>query len=142
MGGLTALRMGPLIGADRAIAAGPRFVWNIGRLLRDQPDIQAFDLLCQCRQPIATESYAVYSEGDPDDADSAARLAALFPGCTMIPLPSDEHNFAYVIKYTRKLDEYHRQIFDLDRKPDPAAMKLLLTRRSKLDPRRTFYLGL
>lgn len=142
MGGMTALRMGQLMEADRAIAAGGRFAWNVGRLLRNKGHIQPFDLLCHCRQPGATESYAIFSEGDATDAESANRLAAIYPGCHMIALPCDDHNFPYVIKKARKLDEYHREIFDLDRKPDPAALRLLLQRRSKLDPRRTFYFGL
>lgn len=142
MGGLVALRMGQLMKADRAIAAGGRFAWNVGRLLRRQAHVQAFDLLCHCRQGGTTESYAIFSDGDATDADSANRLAAMYPDCRLIPLPTDEHNFPFVIKKTRKLEEYHRELFDLDRKPDPARMKLLLNRRSKLDPRRTLYIRL
>ena len=36
MGGMPALRMGQLMEADRAIAAGGRFAWNVGRLLHSE----------------------------------------------------------------------------------------------------------
>ena len=140
LGGMAALRIGQLMGADRAISAGGRFSWNLGRLLRNEAYVQSFDLLCHCRQPMATESYALFSEGHPDDVESAGRLAAISPDCRLIPMPCDDHNFPHGIHKARRLDEYHRQIFDLNRKPHPAALRGLMEKRARLDPRRTFYL--
>jgi pimeloyl-ACP methyl ester carboxylesterase len=142
MGGLAALRAGQLMGADRAIAAGGRFAWNVGRMLRNEAHIQAFDLLCHCRQPDATESYAIFSEDNAEDAESAERLAAICTDCSLIPLPYDDHNFPHGIQKARRLDEYHREIFDLSRKPDPSVLRRLLKKRSRLDLRRTFYIKL
>ena len=139
-GGMAALRIGQLMGADRAIAAGGIFAWNVGRLLRNEAYIQAFDLLCHCRQARATESYAVFSEDNADDVESAERLAAICPECRLIPMPYGDHNFPYGIQKARRLDEYHREIFDVTRKPDPAMLRGLLRKRPKLDPRRTFYI--
>ena len=140
LGGLAALRIGQLMRADRAIAAGGRFAWNVGRLLRKEATIQAFDLLCHCRQPGATESYAIFSEDNVDDLENSERLATVCPDCRLIPMPYDDHNFPYGIQKARRLDEYHREIFHLSRKPDPAVLRNLLEKRSKLDPRRTFYI--
>ena len=140
LSGLAALRIGQLMGADRAISAGGRFSWNLGRLLRNEACVQSFDLLCHCRQPMATESYALFSEGHPDDVASAGRLAATSPGCCMIPMPYADHNFPHGIQKARRLDAYHREIFDPSRKPDPSVLRCLLRKRARLDPRRTFYL--
>ncbi|WP_367782905.1 hypothetical protein [Mesorhizobium marinum] len=142
MGGLPALRVGLLMGADRAVAAGGRFAWNIGRLLRGEKHVGAFDLLCRCRKPGKTEIYAIFSEGHDGDVESAQRLAAIRPDSRLLPLPCLDHNFVYEIQKARRLDEYHREIFDLRRKPDPAVLRRSLTKRSRLDPRRTFYIGL
>lgn len=139
MGGLVALRVGELMRADRAIAAGGRFAWNIGRLQGGKANVQSFDLLCECRQPAKTEGYAIYSKDNPSDAASAGRLAAICPQYTIIPMPWAAHNFPYGIHKARRLDQYHRQIFDLGRKPDAAVLASLFVRRPRLDPRRTFY---
>jgi len=141
MGGLAALRTGQLMRANRAIAAGGRFAWNIGRLLRQRAHPRAFDLLCECRQPTATESYALFSEGHSDDVESAARLAAIAPECHIVAMPCDDHNFPYAIHKARRLDDYHRQIFDLNRKPEAALLRSMPKKRSRLDPRRIFYIA-
>ncbi|MEQ1943059.1 hypothetical protein ABMA32_11650 [Mesorhizobium sp. VNQ89] len=138
-GGLVGLRMGQLMKADRAISAGGRFSWNIGRMLQGRPYAQSFDLLCHCRQDSTVESYALFSESDADDAEDARRLEAVFPACTIVPIQSDEHNFPQEMHKARRLDEYHRQLFDLDRKPDAEVLKGLVRKRSRFDPRRTFY---
>jgi hypothetical protein len=142
MGGLPALRIGHLMRADRAVAAAGRFAWNVGRLLHKDMHVQAFDLLCRCLQPGATEAYALFSEDNAEDAEDAARLAALCPACPLIPVPYDDHNFPYGIQRARRLVEYHREIFDLNRKPDPTALRRLFKKRPKLDIRRTFYIKL
>jgi pimeloyl-ACP methyl ester carboxylesterase len=126
MGGLVALRVGEMIDGDRAISAGGRFAWHVGRLLRQEGHIGAFDTICACSVPSGRRHYAIYSENNAEDSENAARLAAIRPQWTAIPMPSDDHNFPHVIHKARKLDEYHAQIFDLSRAPDPEALRTLL----------------
>lgn len=142
MGGIPAMRIGQLMEADRAIAAGGRFAWNIGRLLRNEAYIQPFDPLCHCRRTGPTEHYAIFSEDNKEDVENAERLAATCPDCRLIPMPHQDHNFPHAIQKCRRLDEYHREIFDLRCRPDPTVLRRSLKKRSRLDPRRSVFIRL
>lgn len=142
MGAIPAMRIGELMKADRAVAAGGRFAWHIGRLLRNQASIQPFDPLCHCREPGPTEHYVIFSEDNAEDVQNAERLAAMRPDCRLIPMPHREHNFPYAVQKCRRLDEYQREIFDLRRRPDPAVLRRSLMKRSRLDPRRNIFIRL
>lgn len=118
MGGFPALRMGGLLGADRAISAGGGPVWHVSRLARKEPTIKAFDLICDCRMPLGTPCYALFSDGNPDDVAAAAKLAVVMPQSRLASLASASHNFSYTIFRKGRLEEYHQEIFGLGRDPD------------------------
>jgi hypothetical protein len=118
MGGFPALRMGLLLGADRAISAGGRFPYHVKRLLDGSGAIGAFDLICQCRMPAATPCYALFSNGKEPDVQAATALAAIMPESRLGGIPGESHNFPIKIFSKGNLEEYFGQIFGLDREPD------------------------
>jgi hypothetical protein len=108
--GLTALRAGILLGADRAIAFGPRFNWHIGRLVRRGRAVPAFDLLCACGPRGQTKLLAVYSEGDADDAAHAARLGRMLPVDLRPIAGSDNHNVIHFLARAGRLQDFLLQV--------------------------------
>ncbi len=126
MGGFPALRAGEYLGADRAVSAGGRFVWHMARFKKQTAPVGAFDPICNCRMPFRTPCYALFSSGKADDLEAADQLAAIMGRGHAIGLPSSEHNFPFRMYLKGKLTEYHREIFDLAREPDPAKLRALL----------------
>lgn len=91
MGGLPALRAGRLMGTDRAISIGGRFVWHISRLIESGPTVGAFDCLCPSVAASA-RSLHVYGANDPIDPVHASQLARMLKDCRIVPSPLDVHN--------------------------------------------------
>lgn len=118
MGGLPALRLGRLLEADRAVSAGGRFVWHISRLVELKPTIGAFDLICDCRAPSRTRCYALFSHGSEEDAEGAARVAAIMPQSGLAAFSCAKHNFAFELFRKGVLAQYHGEVFGLEREPD------------------------
>ncbi len=126
MGGIPALRGGGLLGAAKAISVGGRFAWHPSRIESGDEYVNAFDLLCHCRAPMAVPSYLLYSEANPQDVEGAAMFAAISPASGRIAFPGRKHNFPYHIKLNGKLASYFSQLLDLEREPDPAQLRALL----------------
>ena len=126
MGGFPALRGGQMLGARRAVSVGGRFAWHPVKVRDGEKAVGAFDPICACRAPFATPCYALYAEGKKDDADHAAMLAAIMPGCVRVPMPYDKHNVAHAIARRNRLPAFFAELFDPDAEPDPARLRALL----------------
>jgi hypothetical protein len=126
MGGFPALRGGDMLGADRAISIGGRFVWHPARIKRGMEKIGAFDPICNCRAPFRVPCYLLYTGGKQLDVEHAEMLARIMPESRRIVLPGNDHNFPYQIRSKGRLDSYSAQIFDLTREPDEAKLRALL----------------
>jgi len=113
MGGFPALRMGGLLGADRAISVGGRPPDHIRRLTAGSPTINAFDLICNCRMPFATPCYVLFSAGKEQDVRAASALAAIMPDSRLGGVPCEGHNFPIRIFSKGNLGEYFSRLFDL-----------------------------
>lgn len=119
MGGFPSLRIGGLLGAERAISAGGRFPYHVKRLIEGDHTISAFDLLCNCRAPLlTTPGYVLFSEDKPPDLESASALAQIMPQTRLCGFACDSHNFPIRIYSKGNLAEYFDEIFGLDREPD------------------------
>jgi hypothetical protein len=125
MGALPALRAGDIIGADRAIAIGARFAWDIVRMAAHGERILAFDPLCACRQQGKTELFALYGDAMAIDAGNAARLSRAMPRCGIIELPFVQHNVLLPLLRNGRLAEFNRELFDLQRAPGEARLRAL-----------------
>jgi hypothetical protein len=125
MGGFPALRAGHILRADRAISAGGSLVWHVTRLRSGGKTVQAFDPICECSMPIRSESYVLYSEENAEDVKNAERVSAVICDAAVMPVPTRFHDFPFLIYKLGRLAEYHRQIFDLSRKPDHRRLRKL-----------------
>ncbi|MBB4648670.1 hypothetical protein GGQ99_000392 [Aminobacter niigataensis] len=125
MGGFPAIRAGNLMGADRAISVGGRYAWHPGSMAKGLR-VGAFDTLCNCRSPLTTRCYLLYSVGCREDLDHAAKLAAIAPASHRIGVPGRKHNFPMVLKDKGKLGGFHAEIFNLAREPDPSRIAALM----------------
>lgn len=125
MGGFPAIRAGNLMAADRAISVGGRFTWHPGSMAKGLR-VGAFDALCNCRLPLETPSYLLYSTGCREDVDHAAMLAAIAPASRRIGVPCRKHNFPIALKDKASLGGFHAEMFDLAREPDPARIAALM----------------
>jgi hypothetical protein len=126
MGGLPALRGCALLGADRTISSGCRFVWHPSRIKSGNEPISAFDLICHCRSPLPARSYLLYSEDNTEDVQAAAKLTAISPPIAKIEFPGNLHNFTYHIRKKGRLANYYSQIFDLNKELDPEKLRALM----------------
>ncbi len=126
MGGFPALRAGHRLKADRAISVGGSFAWHVGRIKNRGRTIGAFDPLCECNMPIRCPAFLLYAENNAEDAENVARATAIVSDATVIPVPTSDHLFPFKIYQRGNLEEYHRQIFDLDRNPDSSRLGSLL----------------
>lgn len=118
MGGFPALRMGGLLGAERAISVGGRPPDHIRRLTDGGATINAFDLICNCRVPFRTPCYLLFSAGKEQDVEAASALAAIMPGSRLGGIACEGHNFPIKIFSNGNLEEYFSRIFDLSSEPD------------------------
>ena len=67
----------------------------------------------------------MHSAGRKEDAEHGARLEAIVGDDATIALPADRHNFLFLIHKMGRLGEFHDEIFDLGRKPDPDRLRLM-----------------
>jgi hypothetical protein len=117
MGALPALRAGNLTGADRSIGVGVRYAWDVPRILRGNVP-PAFDPICHCRQTGTVQALVFHGTDVEADELDARKLAAIMPGCRMIPLPWSMHNPLFKIFRSSRLEDFQRAIFNLDIMPD------------------------
>jgi hypothetical protein len=125
MGALAALRAGELTAADRSIGISVRYAWDIRRLQRgDRPP--AFDPICHCHPAANGRSLALHSAGMEADDQDARKLAAVMPGCRIIPLPWHQHNPVARVFRLHRLEDFQRSLFDLDTVPDSRALQSMI----------------
>ncbi|HEY6630101.1 MAG TPA: hypothetical protein VIZ90_01485 [Rhizobiaceae bacterium] len=125
-GGFPALRLASLLNVDRAISVGGRPAWHIDRLLEQKSTINAFDLICHCRATPTARLYSLFSAPVEEDAEAAAKLAAVMPGIRLAGIPCPKHNFPYEMFKKGVLSEYHDELFGQAREPDLARLATLM----------------
>jgi hypothetical protein len=111
-GGPPALRYALMLSADRGISASGLFPWHVRRLTDpSQNEIQAFDLLCACRDPQKTELYCAFSAENKTDRH-AARLASLRVPAKLVAIGGfDGHNFLFELSKRKQLADFFAEIF-------------------------------
>lgn len=136
MGGLPALRAGHALCAARAISVGGTFPWHVTRLKSGKKIIGAFDPICECTMPLRCDAYLLYPQDHPADEEYARRVAAVAADATLVPLPGKNHIFPYAVYKSGGLEAYHREIFDLGRRPDATALHRLVELANAPQPKR------
>jgi hypothetical protein len=111
MGGLPALRAGVLLKADRSVALGPRYAWDISRIRNAKRRADAFDPLCACRETTGT-AWALYSQNVADDVTHAQKLCRAMPDVTLFGVPAPDHNLLFPLMRQGRLGAFHAALLD------------------------------
>ena len=111
MGGVPALRAGLWLGADRAISIGGWFCTHPPRLMQPSTEIQAFDLICDCRPRGHVPVLTVFAAKNLRDVAQQAMLRAVLPDCVEIKIDSESHNVIQYLDRRGRLPAFYATIF-------------------------------
>jgi hypothetical protein len=126
MGGYPALRGGDLLGADRSISIGGRFPWHPVRLIKERQQVQAFDALCDCRNPFRSPFYVLHSRNHREDPLHAEMLKKIAPASRVIVFPGEGHAVHNKIRQKGRLEAFFSEMLDLDKEPDQDKLVAML----------------
>ena len=110
MGGFPALRCGILLKAETAISAGGQFPWYPHYVRKQELNIPAFDLLCDCTVNTATTLICCYSSDYKIDAECVDILARVVP-VQRIPIVSSRHGFFDTLWQEGRLRAFFDRLF-------------------------------
>ena len=114
MGGFPALRLGGLLGAQRAVSIGGRYAWDIHRLQTEPGYQNGFDPLCSCFGARPKEGVAIYAEQVKEDAENVARLKAVYPDLHEIAVPGRKHDVPGGAMKRGNGDRFYEILFELN----------------------------
>jgi len=126
MGGFPALRGGDLLGADRSISVGGRFPWHPVRLEKGRQRVQAFDALCDCRNPYRSPFYLLHSRNHREDQLHAEMMKKIAPASRVIVFPGEGHAVQNRIRQKGRLDAFFLEMLDLNKEPDQDKLVAML----------------
>ena len=131
LGGYPALRAGLLLGARRAISMGGVYGWQVGRLVRNEPTVGAFDLLCPCFADRQVELVAVASAQNRSDVRDLEILRRTFPKCHGVMVDTDQHNVMGYLYSVRLLRLFCACLFEYWESDIRAELLALLNRTAR-----------
>jgi len=108
-GGFAALRLGLLLGAERAISIGGRMTWHVRRILDRRP-VSAFDVLCTCIDPSPTRLICVYGDRMAEDRRAVDVLLHSVRAEAMPVAGIGDHNVIHELWKRRRLKPFYRQV--------------------------------
>jgi hypothetical protein len=117
MGGFPALRAGLLLSAGRAISVGGRYCWHVRRLMSDEEQIKAFDLLCPCFAGAEVKMTAVLAAKNQHDVRSLDAMRRTFPACRAVMIDTDMHNVTGYFYHLGLLRLFYAALFEYGERP-------------------------
>jgi hypothetical protein len=114
-GGLPAIRVGLLAGADRSIAVGGVFAWPIYRLTQGQ-SFQAFDPICACYAEHRGRVVLIHASNERD-LIGARQAEKILKAKRIRVTTTADHNTNHQLYLAGKLMDFHGRMFEFGSGP-------------------------
>jgi hypothetical protein len=109
-GGLPAIRVGLLAGADRSIAVGGVFAWPIYRLTQGQ-DFQTFDPICACYTQRRGKVLVIHASNERD-LIGARQVERVLKAKRIRITSTSDHNVNHQLYLAGGLMDFHGRMFE------------------------------
>jgi hypothetical protein len=112
MGGFPSLRAGLMLNARRAVCIGGRYCWHVGRLMRAEKQIKAFDTLCYCNGKSNVQMVAIVARKNQEDVQNLEMMRRTFPSCRALMIDTDMHNVTGYFRQAGLLRLFYACLFE------------------------------